>query len=430
MMRRWRVPLTALVLLLTLGAAGAAAAAYRNPVPITIPGGGQVESCADPAIIKGQQPGDRYWYLFCTTDALNDADRNATGALNLHFIPQARSLDLVNWTYVGDAFSEPPGWVGDNAGVWSPQPEYFNGQYYLYYSAPATEGGSSAIGVATSRSPTGPWTDSGGAVVERAAGGQWMFDPDVIEHKGERYIVFGSYYGGVKIRKLSADGFRTDRWSEKLIALDNRYEGSYLHRRRGYWYLFVSATDCCRGALTGYSVFVGRSTSPTGPFVDREGVSLLADRVGGTPVISMNGTRWVGTGHNAVITDYDGQDWFAYHAVDRNDPYFTRATGFTKRPLLLDRLTWVNGWPTVRGGHWASDTPQSGPAAQVGQRSAAPVQPLAPDRPGSLLPDRSDEFDGSVGARWSWVREPAVGTFGAADGWFRFDTPPGDLAGG
>ena len=49
----------------------------------------------------------------------------------------------------------------------------------------------------------------------------------------------------------------------------------------------------------------------------RTGASLLAGQVGGTPVISMNGNRWVGPGHNAIFTDFEGQDWFVYHAVDR-----------------------------------------------------------------------------------------------------------------
>jgi arabinan endo-1,5-alpha-L-arabinosidase len=101
--------------------------------------------------------------------------------------------------------------------------------------------------------------------------------------------------------------------------------------------------------------------------VDKQGVSLLAGRVGGTPVISMNGNRWVGPGHNAVLTDFAGQDWFVYHAVDRNDPYFDGEVGFTKRPALLDPLDWLDGWPIVRGGLWASDQSMPAPADQPGQ---------------------------------------------------------------
>src|ERR671910_849845 len=48
---------------------------YTNPLPVQIPNDGMVESCADPSIIYSQTPGDNYWYMFCTTDPLNDEDK-------------------------------------------------------------------------------------------------------------------------------------------------------------------------------------------------------------------------------------------------------------------------------------------------------------------------------------------------------------------
>lgn len=74
----------------------------------------------------------------------------------------------------------------------------------------------------------------------------------------------------------------------------------------------------------------------------------------------MNGNRWVGLGHNDTITDFSGQEWLVYHAVDRNDPYFEGAVGFTKRPVLMDQLEWADGWPSVSG---PSYTPK--PAPQI-----------------------------------------------------------------
>src|SRR5690348_2335973 len=55
---------------------------YTNPLPIQIPGDGLVESCADPSIIHAAQPGDTAWYVYCTTDPLNDQDRQPNGDLN------------------------------------------------------------------------------------------------------------------------------------------------------------------------------------------------------------------------------------------------------------------------------------------------------------------------------------------------------------
>jgi arabinan endo-1,5-alpha-L-arabinosidase len=427
--------LAAFVSPLGVGAAPASRATgtYRNPLDIQIPGDGKVESCADPSIIRSQTPGDNYWYMYCTTDPLRGDDRDAQGNLIFHFIPIHRSLDLIHWTYVGDAFSARPAWVAPDAGLWAPDIHFFNGKYYLYYTASNTSlpGGGSAIGVATSDNPASGWVDSGGPVVEPGANGPgtWIFDPAVItDDSGQKYIYFGSYFGGISVRKLDATGLHAAPASQVAITIPNRYEGAYIVKHGGFYYLFGSATNCCNGPLTGYSVFAGRSPNPLGPFVDKQGISLLAGRVGGTPVISMNGNRWVGPGHNAVFTDFAGQDWFLYHAVDRNDPYFAGEVGFTKRPALLDALDWVDGWPTVRGGQWASDTPQHAPAAQPGDKSQYKLKLVKPDVLGNQIATLSDEFDGSsLSPQWSWVRPPAAGTYGLESGTFRFDTQNADL---
>ena len=407
---------------------------FTNPLPVQIPGGGQVESCADPSIIRGQLPGDAYWYMYCTTDPLNDEDKTGDN-FNFRLIPMLRSLDLVNWTYEGDAFSTRPGWVADDAGLWAPEIKFLNGQYYLYYTASWTDlpGGGSAIGVATSSSPLGPWMDSGAPVVEPHAPDccindkRWVFDPDVVKDDGQLYIFYGSYFGGLSARKLSADGLHSDPASQVKIAIANRYEGTELVQRNGYWYLFASATNCCNGPLTGYSVFAGRSENVLGPYVDRDGVSLLAGRVGGTPVISMNGNRWVGPGHNSVFQDFSGQWWTMYHAADRSDPYFEGAVGFTKRPVLLDAIDWVDGWPTVRGGLWASDDKQPVPAAQPGTQTKYKTKSPPLDQPAELIPSLSDEFTGALGAQWSWVREPASGGYAVTGETFDFNTQAADL---
>ncbi len=419
---------------------------YTNPLEPAIPGTeGVVESCADPAIIRGQEPDDDYWYIYCTTDPLNGEDRNGEGGLNFHLIPILRSRDLVNWTYMGDAFTERPSWADPTAGLWAPDIQYFNGQYYLYYGVtdvrPEISGepedchDDNAIGVAVASDPLGPWTPHDSPVIAPRRAGDgcnffWTFDPDVLTPEdGENYIYYGSYYGGIEVRPLSEDGFTTEAEEAVQVAIPNRYEGAEVVEHDGMYYLFVSATNCCVGPLTGYSVFAGRSDSPTGPFVDREGVSFLNSRVGGTPVLSMNGNRWVGPGHNDVFTDLDGQTWTVYHAIDRFDPYFEGEIGFTKRPLLMDPIVWVgeDGWPMVRGGFWASDEPMPAPAAQPGETTEYEPEIREDAEPGELIASLSDEFTGTLGTQWEWVREPPTDTFGVTDGTFRFETQAADL---
>jgi arabinan endo-1,5-alpha-L-arabinosidase len=442
---------------------------YMNPLQPVVPGDGVVESCADPSVTYGQE-GEKLWYMYCTADPLNDQDRNTDGGFNFHLIPQFTSPDLVNWTYVGDAFATRPVYATTNAGLFAPEIEYYRetGKYHLYYTVTDTTipGGGSAIGVATSDSPTGPWTQSTVPVIEPHGADccgpesrRWVFDPEVIRTSGQDYIYYGSYFGGISVRVLSEDGQSSDKTTQKNVAIANKYEGAEVVLRDGYYYLFVSATDCCRGPLSGYSVFVGRSQSPTGPFLDRDGVDLNdnegpdeADptngRAGGTPVITMNGNRWVGPGHNTVFTDFDGQWWTIYHAIDRFDPYFEggvnifpggcgpedppaepdRCGDLNKRPAMLDPIDWVNGWPTLNGGRGPSDTRQPAPAAQPGEQTNYTTPFVREDIPGRQIASLSDEFTGSaLGAQWKWVRSPAPGTYGVENGTFRFNTQAADL---
>ena len=405
-------------------------------------GGTPIQNCPDPSLTRVQGSGGLWhWYMYCTTDPLHDNDRQRNGEYNFHLIPILHSTDLVTWDYVGDVFSRRPRWAAPDAGLWAADIQYFNNTWYLYYTVagglPGRRrlGGGSAIGVATSTSPTGPWTDSGAPVVE-SQGDRWVFDPFVIaDDAGQRYIFYGSFVGGISARRLSADGLTSDRGSETRITVDDRYEAPFIRRGPdGAYYLFASATSCCDDELTGYSVFVGRSTRLLGPYLDRQGAWFLDSRVGGTPVLSMNGNRWVGPGHVSIFTDFAGQDWVAYHAVNRTDPHFKGAPGFTKRLVLFDPLCWGAGagerWPTVRGGFWASDTGPAAPrpAAQPGQATSAVCQPAPLDTPGTTL--WADPFDGpALGGQWSWAqgRQPVAGTVGVAGGVFRFSTQPADL---
>jgi len=409
---------------------------YTNPLRPRIPGDGVVESCADPTVIHGQVPGDTTWYMYCTTDPRNDQDFDANSQPIFHRVPSMTSQDLVHWTYVGDAFETPPSWADPTAFLWAPEVVYSKTfhQYYMFVTVTDTTAagggsadpschGDSAIGVATSHSATGPWTFSDQPVVRpRDAGGpcnfKWTFDPDVLGNSvtTQSILYYGSYFGGIFGTRLTftPTGAVADQAGATQVAIDNKYEGANVVFRNGFYYLFVSATNCCNGALTGYSVFVGRSRSPLGPFVDREGNSLLDVETGGTPVISMNGNRWVGTGHNTVFQDAAGDWWTIYHAVDQRDPFFEPAPGFTKRPPLLDALDWVDGWPTVNGGNWASDRKMPAPAGQPGEESRHRTRLVTTQQPGRLL--FSDEFSGTrLSNAWSVIR-PRRAEFSVGDG--------------
>ena len=438
-----------------------------NPAPISLKDGGLQTNCADPTLIRGQSDRDQSWYVMCTSDSLSDADVAPGGMRAMHLLPILRSHDLVSWEYLGDAFARPPDWAETDALLWAPELVFRDGLYYLYYAvtdvtdAASGEPGcktDSAIGVATSASPMGPWEDSGRAVVDPRRHGPGCdflgtLDPDVLTtSSGERFLYYGSYYGGVEVRTLSADGLSTSAQSTLAVAIANRYEGAEVIEREGRFYLIASASVCCNGPLSGYQVFAGAADSPLGPFVDRQGVSLLDARVGGSPVLSLNGNRWVGGGHQTLFRDALG-DWYAaYHAIDRERPYFAEAVGYTRRALLFDRISFDDGFPQVRHGLGASDSPQLAPLAQPPRspspalryvRSLAEVWHDVTDPAAYLLwLDRvdvgelrvvdaaSDEFGGdALHAKWSWVRPPSAGDLALENGALRLATQAGELYG-
>jgi arabinan endo-1,5-alpha-L-arabinosidase len=366
-----------------------------------------------------------------------------------HRLPMMRSTDLVHWRFVGSALPGRPSWASAQAKLWAPDVVYSSTyrRYYMTFAVTDTVTKISgqpgcdqdpAIGVATSATPTGPWRIAGSPVVRPVRLGTGCsfastIDPDVLgQSVRTRSVLYaGGFRGGIRAAPVSLS-----RYGMKVsgafhqVTTARRYEGATVVARGGYYYLFVSSGSCCDGATSGYGVFAGRSTSPYGPFVDREGNALSAARVGGTPVLVTNGNRWIGPGHNTVFRDFGGQWWTIYHAIDRDHPYFARRPGFTKRSPMLDPIDWPGGWPSVRSGRGASETSMPAPAAQPHQRSRYRPSP-APDLVlGAAVPEDTDEFDGSaLDPRWSWVREPDGSSYSVGGGAFSLATQDAGLTG-
>jgi arabinan endo-1,5-alpha-L-arabinosidase len=359
MKRLLRIAASAAVVssLLPAPCASASADVYQNPVS-----SGFADTFADPAVIRGH---DGAWYAYGTSDPLRSGEGTP------HRIPTARSTDLVHWSHVGDALATAafPPYASSSAVFWAPDVRYLDGHYVMYVAVTDTDASPGdwdpAIGAATAPTPTGPWTFSDRPVVapRKAAGGDYeaTIDPsEFTDVDGRRYLYWGSYGGGVHVTELSADGLHAVG-TPVQVAVNNRFEGSYVIRHGGYYYLFASSANCCAGPATGYSVSVGRATNPRGPFTDRDGVRLESSRPGGTPVVWPNGGRWIGTGHNAVLSDLSGQDWLVYHAIDPATPYLDKPFDVNRRPMLIDRLDWIDGWPVVRAGQGPSDRPEAAP---------------------------------------------------------------------
>lgn len=346
--------LIAVVGLPPVGAAPRQQPAYTNPLMSDI-----AQAFSDVGLIRAK---DGAWYSYATNTSLTR--ENADNGGPQHLIPMVRSTDLVHWEFLGDAFSagNHPEWAPwPQKGYWAPDVRYVDGQYYMYYSAPSSTPLGAAIGLAISDSPAGPWKDIGHPVVDFVADSEVIeIDPMMfIDDDGTKYLYYGSFRrGGLHVVRLAPDGRSTVGTSQQVVA-GERGEGTWVTKRGPWYYLFYSGYGCCIGNVGGggYPVLVGRSTSPTGPFVDENGVSLTAARPGGTIVNSFNGNSLSATGHNAVTVDRAGQQWNLVNSDIRADHTWGG------RPQSMDRLDWIGGWPTVRAGLWTSDQPQPAPAA-------------------------------------------------------------------
>lgn len=289
---------------------------YRNPV-ISY-------SLPDPTVIKAD---DGYFYLYATEDIRN--------------LPIHRSKNLIDWEYVGTAFTDRtrPDFE-EKGGLWAPDINKIGNKYVLYYSMSVWGGEwTCGIGCATADKPEGPFTDQGKMFRSNEINVQNSIDPFYIENEGKKYLFWGSF-SGLYVIELSDDGLSLKEGAVPQQVAGTAYEGAYIHKKEGYYYFFASIGSCCEGLNSTYTTVVGRSENLFGPYVDKNGGRMLDNR---HEVLIRKNNSFVGPGHNSeIVTDNAGNDWFFYHAVDTKKP--------EGRVLMMDKIDWQNGWPSVNDG--------------------------------------------------------------------------------
>jgi len=283
----------------------------------------------DPNLVKAK---DGFYYAYSTQ--INWSRDNFGGR---YVIPILRTKNLVDWEVVGDALAKKPDWK-QAGGIWAPDAAYYKGKYYLYYSFSTWGDPNPGIGVAVADKPEGPFHDKGKLFLSKEIGVDNSIDAFLFEDKGKPYLVWGSFHGIFGV-ELSADGLQVK--GNKFQLACNAYEGSYIYKKGKYYYYLGSTGSCCEGEKSTYEVKVGRSKQFKGPYLDKEGKSLLTN--GGTLLVRRNASTegFVGAGHNGdIIEDKAGQTWMLYHAFKKGQP----GTG---RVMLLDKINWQNGWPAI-----------------------------------------------------------------------------------
>ena len=228
--------------------------------------------------------------------------------------------------------------------MWAPDAAFKNGTYYLYFPARDQEH-IFRIGVATSKSPAGPFTAEPNYIE-----GSFSIDPCVfIDDDGQAYMYFGGLWGGQlekwktgqfdlegkeprsnepalgpRVAKLSEDMLSFEGPAQEISILDEYgaplltgeidkrfFEASWMHKYNGLYYLSYSTGE------THYIAYA-TGTSPTGPFTFRGHIL--------TPVLG-----W--TTHHSIV-EFQGKWYLFYHAS-------TLSGGVTyKRNIKVAELTY------------------------------------------------------------------------------------------
>ncbi|MFC6021950.1 family 43 glycosylhydrolase [Plantactinospora solaniradicis] len=252
------------------------------------------------------------------------------------------STDRVAFRNAGAVFPSGAPWTttytGGSRNLWAPDISFHNNRYYLYYSASTFGSNRSAIFLATSSTgASGSWTDQGLVIESRTSDNFNAIDPNlVVDDQGRWWLSFGSFWSGLKMVALDpATGKRSDSTIRSIAGRNGgAIEAPTVFKRGNYYYLYVSFDRCCQGASSTYRVMVGRSTSVTGPFVDRNGTALTSG--GGTQVLASHGDIH-GPGHQTVLPDTDG-DALVYHYYANNGASL----------LGINRIGYDSaGWPFV-----------------------------------------------------------------------------------
>ncbi len=268
------------------------------------------------------------------------------------------SSDRTLWQAPKEVLDPPPPWTattipGSRDFYWAPDITYFDHRWHLYYAVSTFGRNRSAIGLATNATldPTSPrfhWVDQGPVVQSYPSNDYNAIDPHIaFDEQRTPWLTFGSFWSGIKIVRLDPKTGRPVEPNQPPLSIASRphaagqpgaIEAPFILRRGRYFYLFASFDFCCRGANSTYNIRVGRAPTITGPYVDHQGVAMMA---GGGSLLLGGEARWRGPGHNCVLRD-KGEDLMVYHAYDATD------RGVSK--LRISPLTWDrDGWPRVAG---------------------------------------------------------------------------------
>ncbi|MEN2413159.1 family 43 glycosylhydrolase [Flavobacterium mesophilum] len=274
---------------------------------------------ADPEILYSNKT--KKYYIYPTSDGFD--------GWSGYYFKTFSSNDLVDWKDEGIIIDLKKDVTWANRNAWAPciVEKKIKGKYkYFYYFTAAQK-----IGVASSDNPTGPFTDSGKALVstrpEGIKGGQEI-DPDVFTDpkSGKSYLYWGNGY--MAVAELNADMISLKPESTQVIKVDKTFrEGTYIFYRKGTYYFLWSEDDT---RSPNYKVRYGTSKSPLGPIEIPQNNIVIQ----GIPDQGI-----YATGHNSILQIPNKDEWYiTYHRFSYPTGIKMGDAGGFHREVCMDKL--------------------------------------------------------------------------------------------
>lgn len=283
--------------------------------------------------------------------------------LGLPGVTARTSADLSAWSEPFPLLRETPPSVLHLVGTkffWAPEMVRRGDVWRLYCCASRPGLTQSVIGLAESADPRGPFTYRGDVIVSQHSPDNNhanAIDPCVIaDREGRDWLIYGSFFGGIRILPLRPDGFRDAFDEGKCIAGGGHraVEGAYCRYDPAHdrYVLFTSWGDLG----VNYHVRVAYSADITGPYVDAQGYAMTdpdpnhvpGDKLIGGYNFDLPGLPGVmATGHNSLLEDATGL-YVVHHARpegDRRHPFLQI------RRLLFTEDGHALAWPLTRDTH-------------------------------------------------------------------------------
>ena len=273
------------------------------------------------------------------------------------------STDLVNWSDPFPLLPETPSSVLNLVGTkffWAPELVRRGDVWRLYCCASRPGKTQSIIGLAESADPKGPYTYKGDVIASQHSPDHNhanAIDPCVIaDREGKDWLIYGSFFGGIRILPLKENGFRDAFDEGHLIAAGSHKacEGAYCWYDAAHdrYVLFTSWGDLG----VDYHIRVAYSQEVTGPYMDSQGYDMTdpdpihvpGDKLVGGYNFDLEDLPGVmATGHNSLMQDETGL-YIVHHARPEGD---RRRPFLQVRRMLLTEEGRALAWPLTRDEH-------------------------------------------------------------------------------